>query len=287
MLEDVQAGSEVNNEALAENVSVVLFGRGADGTVTEEHNSENVAEVVGRGASGSVIEEHNSENVPAEIAARDDAVAATKEHNSNNVPAANAGRDDGVAVTKEQNSKNIPAAVARRGAGGAVTEKHNSKNVTETVVMTGAGESVTVVSVEKGPDRGAVPRADGAVNTADDLTNAVAGTRADGSETVVPVQVPVTGAAESIMPVDTKITPAALATVVPKQLSASQKPTGVSCALDDSGIDLGEISLFFNLFVRPFSFNATPYESNRSYLIYYMYLQAQEKLAPVNMLINM
>ena len=49
MLEDVQAGSEVNDEALAENVSVVLFGRGADGTVTEEHNSENVAEVVGRG----------------------------------------------------------------------------------------------------------------------------------------------------------------------------------------------------------------------------------------------
>lgn len=161
------------------------------------------------------------------------------------MPAANAGRDDGVAVTKKQNSKNIPAAVARRGADGAVTGKHNSKNVTETVVMTGAGERVTVVPVEKGPDRGAVPKADGAVNTADDLTNAVAGTRADGSETVVPVQVPVTGAAESIMPVDTNITPAALATVVPKQLSASQKPTGVSCALDDSDIDLGEISLFF------------------------------------------
>ena len=59
--------------------------------------------------------------------------------------------------------------------------------------MTEAGGSVTVVPVEKGPDRGTVPRADGAVNT-EDLTNAVAGTGADGPETVVPAQVPVTGA---------------------------------------------------------------------------------------------
>ena len=251
-MEEVQAWSGVNHEALAENVPVAVAGRGADGTVTEEHNSENVpAEVVGRGASVSVTEEHNSKHASVEVAERDDSVAPTKEHSSNTVPAAVARADDGVAITEEQNSNNVPTAVAGRGTCGAITAKPNSKNVPERV----AGGSVTgIVPVEKVTDTGAVPRADGTVDSGtENLTYAVAGTGTDGSVTVIPVQVPVTSADESIMPAATNITPAAIATVVTKPLSASQKPTGVSCALKDSGIDLGEISLFFNSFVWPFS----------------------------------
>ena len=209
---------------------------------------EQVLENVQAGSGVHVGEEAVAENLPAAVETTGSSGASTEGNNLENVPVEKVPETSTISIA-EQGLTNV---VAETGTQGTATVAP----VHVPAAVEGRGSSGTAtegnnlenVPVEKGPETSTVPRA------GQYLTNAVAETGTQGTVTVAPVHVQVPG---------------------------NQEPTSVSSfALNDSGIELGK--KIFSA-VRSYSFNASPYQSNSSYL--FCYLQARAKL--VNMFIDM